>query len=407
MCVIITQPEGKIPSIKTLMECQQGNSDGIGLAWLTDKGVSFRKGIKFKHLIKLLVQVEVKKLPYVIHFRAATSGGVANRLCHPFPLVTDWEKLDALSGDGERAIMAHNGTWRDWKRHFPKKEINWLEAGNWSDSAIIAWLIAAGRDVSLPTQGYGNRIAFLSRKGGIKLWGEGWKEEEGISYSNTFWRYSANTTYYSSGYGYSRRNKDKDGNKADPNPYADFDFEDDWVAAAAAAGWGVGSQVGDGAHRSGRILLKDGSRRYVTQEGTSFCEGHNMFDVCWKTGGYTKAQALADKASGGACEIEAHRSGRAKVEVSATGESGVTRNYLNEGEVVVQTKIMRRVRVADHSSYLVDTGDRCFEKEPILLGTAAAGKRSLPVVISGNADDRAAVEMTAPKETKDDPKTKE
>lgn len=366
MCVIIANDSGKIPDKDTLVACARSNSDGIGLAWLTDNGVSFRKGIKLKHLAKLLVQIEAKKLPYVIHFRAATSCGVENRLCHPFPVTTDWDKLGKLRGEGLNAVVAHNGTWRSWQKHFKEEEVNWLEDKKWSDSAIIAWLVAAGRDIALPVSGYGNRLAFLSVKRGIQLWGDGWKEEEGISYSNTYWRYamkgvSTLQTNYQTTY-YPKRREPKE----IESPWEDYDINDDWLAAAAEAGWGIGEPI-SGQSKGGRVLSKEGAKRYVAQDGTSYCYGHEMFDRCWTKGGYTKEQAAADKATGGVCEIG-----------TRSDKDHSTRNFILADEELVGNKIMKRA-----NGYFIDTGDRCYVDNPI----RAVVTDATPIE-SGNAEDR-------------------
>ena len=185
MCVIIVGKEGKVTDKETLKACEHVNDDGIGVAWKTPNGpIAYRKGITFEQVLSYNSLFKNRGFEYIIHFRFATIGDKCARLCHPFPITPNLDEMYSLSGVAG-TVMAHNGTWRSWEAAFSSKAVKRLQH-TWSDSAIIAWMLGKRREVRLSNSGYGNRIVLLGSEG-IKLLGDGWKERDGISFSNLDW----------------------------------------------------------------------------------------------------------------------------------------------------------------------------------------------------------------------------
>lgn len=200
MCLIICEKgHGQIPTEDELKRGYSSNPDGIGIAWKDNGGVYFKKSIGFGEMLGRLKYAGRNKLPYIVHFRVATIGGRAPQLCHPFPLTTKPEDLFRLEGR-TKGVLAHNGTWRSWDKMIEDKSlVKRIENANWSDSAVIAWLLSQGKTITLSQIGYGHRIAVLSVKRGLDLYGDFMEDPKtGINYSNRYWNYTT------SNYGKSR-----------------------------------------------------------------------------------------------------------------------------------------------------------------------------------------------------------
>ncbi|MCX8167092.1 MAG: hypothetical protein N3E37_04535, partial [Candidatus Micrarchaeota archaeon] len=116
------------------------NGDGAGVSFLKENKWNIIKGItKLETLIEIVNKY--KDNDKVVHFRLASTGGVAPELTHPF--------------ESRRYILFHNGTWIEWysyatiiktlpilKKRWLKynKEMNY-EPKIISDTKILAFLL--------------------------------------------------------------------------------------------------------------------------------------------------------------------------------------------------------------------------------------------------------------------------
>lgn len=189
MCVIITGTKNK-PSLVELLAAEDQNPDGGGMAWVTRKGVEIRKGLTAEEIHQQL-ELLPRSTRWVAHFRYATIGDPQVGLCHPFPVEAD-TNLDA-EGCVDRALF-HNGTVPDWKDRLmditldPKFDVR-VPEGAWSDSRGVAWLLALNGSTRA-LQFIEGKFAVVTRKG-VQVYptsGQGWTVDEGILYSNTYWR---------------------------------------------------------------------------------------------------------------------------------------------------------------------------------------------------------------------------
>lgn len=189
MCVIISGTKKK-PSLIELRAAEDQNSDGGGMAWITRKGVEYRKGLSADQ-----IHAELEALPHstrwVVHFRFATVGDPSDGLCHPFEISRD-TNLNT-SGRVNRTLF-HNGTVSDWRDRLhditidPKFKTS-IPSGEWSDSRGVAWLLALNESIR-PLNFIEGKYIVLDRHG-LKRFpsnGAGWSDEGGIMYSNTYWR---------------------------------------------------------------------------------------------------------------------------------------------------------------------------------------------------------------------------
>jgi predicted glutamine amidotransferase len=188
MCVIIAGA-AKRPSLKTLKQCERQNPDGAGLAWLTDDGVSVRKGLDAEQLHKLLRSLP-ERTPFVAHFRFTTVGDSTPQLTHPF--IVSKTSPARVKADGLNRVLFHNGTIPFWQQLLDETRSK-QPAGAMSDSrAMAVHLASAERNGRFfPTlDAVPGKFVVLDKQGPIvyptSL--EGWHERGGCFYSNLRWR---------------------------------------------------------------------------------------------------------------------------------------------------------------------------------------------------------------------------
>lgn len=157
MCVIaIVRDPAKRPSEKMIEQMWETNDDGGGAAWRekcadeTGKKVlqvRWNKGIESVEEMKELART--LPIPYILHFRIASCGGVRQELTHPFPI--DEKVPEFLQGRTGGFVLFHNGHWGKWQDYSMDMTIHLrakVPAGAWSDSRAMAWAAANyGNDV--------------------------------------------------------------------------------------------------------------------------------------------------------------------------------------------------------------------------------------------------------------------
>lgn len=206
MCVILIAEKQVLSEIQ-VQRAFESNPDGAGIAWLHRNRVQWRKGLELEDAIEV---AKTTPLPYIMHFRIATAGGVTPLLTHPFPLSR--RVSTALTGNA-RSVLFHNGhvlSWEDLlentrgifkggKSGFPKDE-------NWSDSRLLAWYAANvpaifeemfksdGKNIA---PAHGDKVAVFHADGKIEKRGA-WTTVDGIACSNASWNSPSLYRYYRS-----------------------------------------------------------------------------------------------------------------------------------------------------------------------------------------------------------------
>ena len=203
------------------------NDHGAGIAW-REKGadgkpvVKWQKGLELPAMQEMIEQLT---LPFVAHFRIASSGGKSAALCHPFPIGKDADL--SLEGETKGYVLFHNGHWGEWKSFSKETALRMgrpLPLGRWSDSRAMAWA----------THNYGpgilemidEKVVIFGPKDLEVIRGNGWDEVNGVWCSNKSWDWGHNTTYRSYDY---RRTPNADpaqqppfGGRSDPNNKDDY-----------------------------------------------------------------------------------------------------------------------------------------------------------------------------------------
>lgn len=173
MCVIVTAPAGSLPTITQLALMSETNPDGAGIAWHDGHQLHrYRNADNHKTLGFIISNYQAfSTLPFLLHFRLATHGKVADENTHPFAYRTG-------TGHG---YIAHNGIARRYT-HGPHASD--------SRNAINAW--EHGKDRL--TDGSQGLFALIDQDGRIN-WLAGGESIEGqtgtIQVSNTNWTLGA------------------------------------------------------------------------------------------------------------------------------------------------------------------------------------------------------------------------
>lgn len=200
MCVIINCRTAK-PVLEVLQQCATNNRDGGGIAWVQEGKVHYRKGLNPAQVFEL-VSPDTIRLPVVIHFRSASSGMEKSpALCHPFPV--NRYATAAEQGTADK-VLFHNGLWSDWRSwclNYALQSRGRVPFGAWSDSRGLAWAIYHKGEGMLNL--VPGKYSILSARNGLRQYGDGWTEDNGISFSNTTWRpYVSSQTTNNNGQGH-------------------------------------------------------------------------------------------------------------------------------------------------------------------------------------------------------------
>lgn len=169
MCVIVTAPAGAMPTTTQLALMSEANPDGAGIAWYDGQRLRrYRHADNHKTLGFIITNHQaLAAMPFLLHFRLATHGEVAEENTHPF----------AYKRNGRTGYIAHNGIAQRYT-HGPHASD--------SRNAINAW--EHGRDDF--TDGSQGKFALIDQDGRIE-WLAGGQDIEGergtFQASNTNW----------------------------------------------------------------------------------------------------------------------------------------------------------------------------------------------------------------------------
>ena len=204
MCLIIVADSAR-PSADELKDAELCNNDGMGIAYQEEGNslVQYQKGVSLTELTTLTEQV---KLPFILHFRMATHGGVNPALCHPFPITRN---VGVRTNGEARELLFHNGVWNDCVKFSESAQLR----GPVSDTRIMAYLLH--REGEEQREGIANQIAQQAGKLAtfsdqtIERYGRGWitggqteETTKGCYYSNDNHLFSYGTCYQGSWRGY-------------------------------------------------------------------------------------------------------------------------------------------------------------------------------------------------------------
>ena len=113
MCVICIRQPSKTPTsdeqvANWLNNCMTQNPDGAGIAWPTNNGGQFIKGLDDYEDMLTVFKSAPRDVPVVVHFRIGTHGLIDKLNTHPFVISGSGRDADKLAGTGA-CLMVHNG----------------------------------------------------------------------------------------------------------------------------------------------------------------------------------------------------------------------------------------------------------------------------------------------------------
>ena len=194
MCILAIANAGAEFPRETLEDMFYANSDGAGWAYARNGLIYYSKGYTDVNKFVKAVQKLPLNVDRMVHCRIGTHGGITKALTHPFPVSTDYEVMERLSGTMSRGyILAHNGILSNFtpdKSHSDTEELVRCLANIKCDIMgedmrdIINALIK------------GSRVAILNTDGKINRYGTGWTQDGGIWFSNTYFK-NTYKRYYS------------------------------------------------------------------------------------------------------------------------------------------------------------------------------------------------------------------
>lgn len=187
------------PSRKIIDAAHSENCHGSGVAWFNEDGLCQYEKWLYPHEVEKLIG-EIP-LPFIIHFRSASLGGLSNLLNHPF-IISEKSPL-SLTGVAEQ-LLVHNGTIKEYKEILSKAKIPETKDEPLSDSRAMAMLLGKfNKSVQQEkllkyfSQNNKNRFVLMDSKSKtFKMFGD-FTFENGCHYSNMKWKneYNQNEHY--------------------------------------------------------------------------------------------------------------------------------------------------------------------------------------------------------------------
>jgi predicted glutamine amidotransferase len=186
MCLALIADTAR-PSAQEIVDADLANQDGIGVAYQEPHNhlITWKKGLAVAEAQEL---AESLPLPFILHFRMATHGGMSRLLCHPFPISRN---VGVTMHGQARELLFHNGIWNQHAKFEKRAALR----GPVSDTRIMAYVL--WREGQENRSGVASQLAAQAGKlavftpEGITTYGE-WTEgtaenkdtTEGCLYSN-------------------------------------------------------------------------------------------------------------------------------------------------------------------------------------------------------------------------------
>jgi len=189
MCILVIKKAGAVmPSKETLRICYTNNPDGAGFMWLRQDGQmeGYKGYFDFEEWYSAITACKFTKKDMVFfHTRIATHGGINQQNCHPFPISTKDEDLQALHFVSSIA-MAHNGVIHGLPEMKHLSDTQMFIKLILADPAILNNLDSPGINYLINDHVEGSRVAVM-KEGKLYLYGK-FEDVNGVLYSNSSYK---------------------------------------------------------------------------------------------------------------------------------------------------------------------------------------------------------------------------
>jgi predicted glutamine amidotransferase len=189
------------PSMKTMRNCFDNNSDGAGFMYASNGKVKIYKGImswtKYETMYKKLVETISPSIPFVFHFRIGTHGQKkAGPFCHPFPVSMVPAELKKTKIECSIG-MAHNGIIGTLAYDTGMSDTMEFDAGILAPMLLRNYRLDDDivNDIIQPILGKSNKLAVLYADGMIETYGD-YIQKDGMLYSNSTYSYASTWKTY-------------------------------------------------------------------------------------------------------------------------------------------------------------------------------------------------------------------
>ena len=193
MCIIVCKPKDvELPGKAMLKNCFLNNNDGAGFCYAKDNRIYLSKGYsKFKSFYRAIRGKVTKETPAILHFRIASIGKVSDTNCHPFVISEDKREINKTENCTRLPVFAHNGNLSIREKN--NKSDTRQFAHFMGDPVIRDNIFRSNNMMKLLEESIGfSKMAFMNRKGDIKLIGD-FPKEHGVSFSNYTFRYKTSS----------------------------------------------------------------------------------------------------------------------------------------------------------------------------------------------------------------------
>ena len=188
-----------MPDKETLRTCYTNNPDGAGFMWLRDDGQmeGYKGYFNFEEFYAAIDTCKFgKKDTVFIHTRIATHGGINQQNCHPFPISTKDEDLQALHFVSPIA-MAHNGVIHGLPEMKHLSDTQMFIKLILADPAVLNNMDSTGINYLINSHVEGSRVAVMLN-GKMYLYGK-FEDVKGVLFSNSSYKAYTYPTYKGTG----------------------------------------------------------------------------------------------------------------------------------------------------------------------------------------------------------------
>lgn len=202
MCVIIAKDKtDRLPNVTELKQCWTANSDGAGFMYTDNNKVIIDKGYMtwesfLRHYYKLLNKYDkFKNKSLVIHFRIGTGGGNNPHNTHGYPLTYKISEMQKTYNTCNVGLM-HNGIIHDYEpdEDYYNDTQEFIKEFVWNLSKLDRQFYKRKYFRDMIKDNSNSKWAILDKDDNLYKIGV-YNIENGLAFSNLYYKYSYDYSY--------------------------------------------------------------------------------------------------------------------------------------------------------------------------------------------------------------------